>query len=65
MEQDGGGLVQRPDDPDLALVSVAITHAHYWDVKESKLVQLYEMAKAALTGKPPSDLGESGEVRLR
>ena len=54
-----------PDDPDLALVSVAITHAHYWDVKESKLVQLYEMAKAALTGKPPSDLGETGEVRLR
>ncbi len=54
-----------PDDPDLALVRVAITHAHYWDVKESKLVQLYEMAKAALTGKPPSDLGESGEVRMR
>ncbi len=54
-----------PDDPDLALVSVAITHAHYWDVKESKIVQLYEMAKAALTGKPPSDLGESGELRMR
>jgi general stress protein 26 len=54
-----------PDDPELALVRVAITHAHYWDVKESKLVQLYEMAKAALTGKPPTNLGESGEVRLR
>ena len=54
-----------PDDPDLALVSVAITHAHYWDVKESKIVQLYEMAKAAMTGKPPTDLGESGEVRMR
>ena len=54
-----------PDDPDLALVRVDITHAHYWDVKESKLVQLYEMAKAAFTGKPPTELGESGEVRLR
>jgi hypothetical protein len=34
-------------------------------VKESKLVQLYEMAKAAVTGKPPVDLGEHGEVRMR
>jgi len=54
-----------PADPDLALVQVRIAHAHYWDVKESKLVQLYEMAKAAVTGKPPVDLGEHGEVRMR
>ena len=54
-----------PTDPDLALVRVEISHAHYWDVKESKLVQLYTMAKAALTGKPPTDLGETGEVRMR
>ena len=54
-----------PNDPDLALVQVQIVHASYWDVKESKLVQLYEMAKAAVTGKPPVDLGEHGEVRMR
>jgi general stress protein 26 len=53
------------NDPDLALVQVRIGHAHYWDVKESKLVQLYAMAKAAFTGKPPVDLGEHGEVRMR
>lgn len=53
------------DDPSLALVQVTISHAHFWDVKESKLTQLYEMAKAAITGKPPTDLGESGEVRMR
>ncbi len=52
-------------DPDLALVQVQIVHANYWDVKESKLVQLYEMAKAAMTGKPPTELGEHGEVRMR
>ncbi|WP_083748593.1 pyridoxamine 5'-phosphate oxidase family protein [Pelomonas sp. KK5] len=52
-------------DPDLVLVRVRITHAHYWDVKESKLRQLYEMGKAAMTGKPPTKLGESGEVRMR
>ena len=54
-----------PTDPDLALVQVQILQANYWDVKESKLVQLYEMAKAAVTGKLPVDLGEHGEVRMR
>jgi general stress protein 26 len=54
-----------PGDPDLALVEVRITHANYWDVKESKLVQLYEMAKAVVTGHPPTQLGEHGEVRMR
>ena len=53
------------DDPDLALIQVRITNASYWDVKESKLVQLFKMAKAAVTGKPPTDMGEHAEVRLR
>ena len=53
------------DDPDLALVEVRINHAHYWEMKESKLTQLYEMAKAAVTGKPPTHLGETGEIRMR
>ena len=51
-------------DPDLALVRVSITHANYWDVKESKVVQLYHMAKAAITGKPPTGLGEHAEIRM-
>jgi len=50
------------NDPDLALVQVRIAHADYWDVKESKLVQLYKMAEAAVTGKPPK-LGEHGHIR--
>jgi general stress protein 26 len=50
-------------DPDLALVRVAVVHASYWNVKESRVVQLFEMAKAAVTGKPPKDLGEHGKVR--
>jgi general stress protein 26 len=53
-----------PDDPDVALVRVNITHADYWDVKASKLVQLYAMAKAVVTGKPPRDLGDHGQVRM-
>jgi general stress protein 26 len=52
------------EDADLALVQVKITHADYWDVKENKLVQLFKMAQAAVTGKPPSGMGEHGEVRM-
>lgn len=53
-----------PEDADLALVQVKIIHAHYWDVKDSKIVQLYEMAKATFTGKPPKNMGTNGEVRM-
>lgn len=53
------------NDPDLALVEVQISHAHYWDVKESKITQLYKMAKAVFTDEPPRNLGESAEVRMR
>ncbi len=53
-----------PTDPDLALVEVRITHAHYWDVKESKITQLLKIAKATVTGTPPANMGESGEVRM-
>ena len=52
------------DDPDLALVRVRISHAHYRDVKSSKLVQLYAMAKAVVGGRAPRKLGETGEVRM-
>ncbi|MBS0446199.1 MAG: pyridoxamine 5'-phosphate oxidase family protein [Proteobacteria bacterium] len=55
---------QGPDDPDLALVAVRISRADYWDVKESKMVQLWAMAKAAMTGRPPVNLGERGSVRM-
>ena len=54
-----------PTDPDLALVQLKIAHADYWDVKESKLVQLLAMAKAAVGGKPPTDLGEHARVQMR
>ena len=53
-----------PADPDLALVQVQIIHANYWDVKESKLVQLFAMAKSVVTGRQPT-LGEHAEVRMR
>lgn len=53
-----------PQDPNLALLAVNIQHAEYWDVKESKLTQLYKLATAAMTGEPPKALGEHREVTL-
>jgi len=52
------------DDPDLALVRVTVSHAHYWNTSESKLTQLLVMAKAVFSGEKPA-LGESGEVSFR
>lgn len=54
-----------PSDPDLGLVKVVITHAHVWDVKATKFGQLIHMTRAVITGRPPVDVGESAEVRLR
>ena len=51
------------NDPDLALLEVTIHHAEYWDVKESKMVQLAKMATAAVTGKQPH-LGDHKELNL-
>lgn len=53
-----------PEDPDFALVRVRMTQADYWDVKQSKPVQLFKMAKAVLTGTRPSGMGERGSVKL-
>ncbi|MES2980465.1 MAG: pyridoxamine 5'-phosphate oxidase family protein [Pseudomonadota bacterium] len=52
-----------PADPDLALLSIDIAHAEFWDVKESKMTQLMKMATAAVTGKPPQ-LGEHKKVEI-
>lgn len=52
------------NDPDLALLRVDISHAHYWDVKESKLTQAIELMRAAVTHQQP-DIGREGEVRMR
>ena len=45
-------------DPNLGLLAVKILDAEYWDVTDSKMVQLFKIAKAAVTGAPLKDLGE-------
>lgn len=53
-----------PTDPNLTVLVARAEHAEYWDVGESKLVQLFAMAKSAITGEPPKDLGTHREIKL-
>ncbi|MGB3181766.1 MAG: pyridoxamine 5'-phosphate oxidase family protein [Cyclobacteriaceae bacterium] len=39
------------DDPDLALVKVLPDEAEYWDGSSSKMVRLFKIGKALITGK--------------
>lgn len=50
------------DDPHLVLLKVRIQSAEYWDTGHSKMVTLFAMAKAAITGKPPADIGEHKHI---
>jgi general stress protein 26 len=52
------------DDPHLALLKLTIDTAEYWDTGSSKMVTLFAMAKAALTGQPPKNIGEHHRIGL-
>jgi len=52
------------DDPQLALLRVAVEQAEYWDSPNSKLVQLGGFLKAVITGKQAKG-GENEKVTLR
>jgi general stress protein 26 len=47
-----------PDDPNLGVLQIDVDRGDYWDVKASKLVQFYEMAKASVTKRTPENVGE-------
>lgn len=50
------------EDPDLTLICVQIHSAEYWNVEEGKLTQIAKMAKAAMTGEQPRNMGEHGKI---
>jgi general stress protein 26 len=52
------------DSPAVVLLKVSPNHAEYWDSKSSKLVQLFSMAKALATGKPPEQVGEHRHIPI-
>lgn len=45
-------------DPNLGLLTVQIDNAEFWDVDDSKMVQVFKMMKAAVTGEPPQKMGD-------
>ncbi|CAN5528819.1 pyridoxamine 5'-phosphate oxidase family protein [soil metagenome] len=51
-------------DPNLGLLAVRIANAEYWDVTDSKMVQIFKMMKAAVTGEQPKNLGEHKKLNL-
>lgn len=52
------------DDEDLVVIEVIASQAEYWNVHEGEMVQFFKMAKAALTGITPNDLGEHGSMQI-
>ena len=51
------------DDPDMVLLKMTPHEAHYWDSSSSKMVVLFHMLKAIVTGKE-YDEGEHGTIKL-
>lgn len=53
------------EDPHVVLVRVATQNVHYWDSNANKMTQVFEMAKAAITGtRPEVEPGEHGSIKL-
>ncbi|MGE5105058.1 MAG: pyridoxamine 5'-phosphate oxidase family protein [Betaproteobacteria bacterium] len=52
-----------PDDPSLGLLRIDVHRADYWDVKESRPVQFFRLAAAAVTGRRPDDVAVHRQFR--
>jgi general stress protein 26 len=53
-----------PSDPHVALIRVDVQQAEYWEASSSRMVQLFGIAKALVTRRPPTELGDHHEVKL-
>ena len=49
----------------IALITVEIEDAEYWDAPSGKMVVLYAYAKALATGRKPGIVGEHDRVAMR
>lgn len=52
------------DDPDIALLRIHPSGGEYWDSPSRTVMHLYGYAKAALTGKSPTELSDQKKVSL-
>ncbi len=53
-----------PEDEHVVLVRVLPHAAEYWDSNDSKMVRMFAMAKAAVTGSTPDIDSDHGTIRL-
>ena len=60
-------FAQGLDTPDIALVKVSAERAEYWDVTSNKMVQLFAMAKSAITGDSDAarSVGNNEKMNIR
>ncbi len=49
------------NDPDLCLLQVSPEEAHYWDTINGKMITLFKMGQAAITG-TPANVGVEGKI---
>ncbi|WP_432379865.1 pyridoxamine 5'-phosphate oxidase family protein [Duganella sp. P38] len=52
------------DEPHLALIRVRIQTAEYWDASTSKMKQLVQLARTAVTGRAPVAMGKHTTICL-
>ena len=53
-----------PDDPNVTLIKIVGSSAQYWDTNGGMIGAALKMARSAVTGNPPTDVGESEKVEL-
>lgn len=54
-----------PESPDICLIVIEVEEAEFWDAPTYKWIQLFKIAKAALSGRRyEASPGEHGEVHL-
>ncbi|KFI07634.1 pyridoxamine 5'-phosphate oxidase family protein [Massilia sp. BSC265] len=53
-----------PEDEHVVLVRVMPHAAEYWDANDSKMVRMFAMAKAAVTGTTPDMDADHGTIRM-
>lgn len=53
------------DDPHLSLIKVSIYNAEYWDSHSNKMLRIFSIAKAAIVGEPPTDMGEHQKIDFK
>ena len=53
------------DDPHLSMIKVSVHAAEYWDAEANKMLELFKLAKALVTGDPPErEASAHGRVTL-